>query len=127
MAFPNTYFEIWPSVSADKVTVTVGEFIVLFATSEIGIVASFGAKSSKKQFVFCANSDVAQNNTILKVAVILSVMYFIFSYGFDIYSLVYFIFKTSHMFFDVINSAGLFKLIIRTIFSLLTDLLIFVT
>jgi hypothetical protein len=65
MAFPKTYLDILPIVSAVKVTVTVGTLAVLPATTEIGIVAVLGAKSSKKQFVFCAKREATETHKIL--------------------------------------------------------------
>jgi len=65
-AFPKTYFDIFPSVSADKVTVTVGASVILLAEAEIGIAAVLGSKSSKKQLAFCAKSDMAEAHPINK-------------------------------------------------------------
>jgi hypothetical protein len=80
IAFPKAYLDILPSVSADKVTVAVGASVVLFAATEIGIVVVLGSKSAKKQFVFCAKSDVAQTIAILREAIVLTFRCFILLY-----------------------------------------------
>lgn len=77
MALPKTYLDILLNVSVVKVTVTVGTLVVLLANTEIGIVAFLGAKSSKKQFVFCANSEIADIITMPRVKVILCFILFI--------------------------------------------------
>jgi hypothetical protein len=72
IALPKTYFEILPIVSVDNVTVTVAGSVVLSAKTEIGILAVLGAKSSKKQFVFCAKTArFAQINKLVHNMIIL--------------------------------------------------------
>jgi hypothetical protein len=87
-AFPKTYFDILPRVSGDNVTVTVGSANVLFATAEIGIVAVLGAKSSKKQFTFCAErwkeeTNIIANNNVLVLVTNFFICRLIFLIGYS--------------------------------------------
>jgi hypothetical protein len=66
IAFPKTYFDILPRVSAETVTVTVGAAVVLLADTERGMLAFLGAKSSKKQLLFCGKTDSVEINIIIE-------------------------------------------------------------